>query len=315
MLTLKINVDNLLYNVKYLTAQTSASFCAVVKANAYGHGMDIVKFINDYVDYFAVSSGEEALIARKFTRKPIYILCPSDDVEIDNVIYSAMSEKDLRHKQICVKINTGMNRLGILPNYAHSFLMLAKSKGAQIDSIYTHFSDIEYAPVQFERFMSVGGNYKRHAAASNFLQLDKAYHLDMVRCGLALYGYGNKQLKPVLSAFTKVYNVLSVKKGDKIGYSCTANSDMKIAVLAAGYADSIRRQQQYFYIDGKICPTVGNVCMDMCLVDVSGLNVKSGDCAEFLGKNISGDFVSRTNSTIIYEILTSFGCRVRRIYE
>ncbi len=315
MLTLKINVSNLIKNIKYLRQKTPAEFCAVVKGNAYGHGIEIVRFIDDYVDSYAVSCGEEARTLRKFTVKPIYILCPSDDIGDDNIIYTAMSEKDLRHKRICVKINTGMNRLGILPRETKSFMDLCDKKGVDVESIYTHFSDLEYAHEQFERFMQIDCNIKRHACASNFLKLDPRYQLDMVRCGLAIYGYGDENLLPVMSAFTKVYNVLNVAKGDRIGYSFVAPNDLKIAVLGAGYADSIRRQKQTFFIEGKKCETVGNVCMDMCFVNVTGVNVTPGDTAEFLGEHLYGIDVANTNKTIIYEILTSFGSRPRRIYE
>lgn len=315
LLTLRINTDNLVHNVRFLRSKTSAEFCAVVKANAYGHGFEIVRFIDDYVDCYAVASGEEAMELRRLSLKPIYVLSPSDDIDDDNVIYSAMSKNDLRHKRVCVKINTGMNRLGLLPEAAPDFLQLCRYYGVSVDSVYTHFSDVDYAPIQFERFSSVKCSLKRHAAASNFLKLEPKYHLDMVRCGLALYGYGDDNLKPVMSAFTEVYNVIHVKKGDRIGYSHSATKDMTVAVLGAGYADSVRRGKQSFYLGGKVCGTVGNVCMDMCLADVSGVDVKVGDKAEFLGSNLSGETVAKNNGTIVYEILTSFGSRCRRIYE
>ncbi len=315
MLTLKISLNNLAFNLCYLRQKTSEELCAVVKGNAYGHGIMLAKYINDYVDSFAVSCGDEAIALRRFTSKPIYILSPTEDIYDDNVIYSAMSEKDLHHKRICVKINTGMNRLGILPEKAKAFLDLCSSRNVKVDSIYTHFSDIEYAQTQFERFMQVDSSLKRHACASNFLKLDPLYRLDMVRCGLAIYGYGDEHLLPVMSAYTEVYNVLSVKKGERIGYSFVAQRDMKIAVLGAGYADGIRRQRQLFHIDGKICETVGNICMDMSFADVSDSDVKVGDIAQFMGDHIDGNDIAKRNGTIVYEILTSFGGRPRRVYE
>ncbi len=314
MFTLHIGIENLLHNATYLRKQTSAALCAVVKANAYGHGLEIAKYLNDYVDSYAVAFGEEAARLRKFTDKEIYVLCPSADIGDDKVIYSARSENDLQHKRVCAKINTGMNRLGMAPNEFAEFEKLCISKNVEIESVYTHFSDADYAVVQFEKFKSVGIGYKRHCCASNFLLLDRKYHLDMVRCGLALYGYGNG-LKPVLSAYAPVYEVRNVKKGDKIGYSLTADRDMTVCIVGVGYADSIKRQKQYFFINGKVCETVGNICMDMCLVDVSGLNVKSGDTAEYIGRNIDGIAVAKQNNTIVYDILTSFGSRCRRIYE
>lgn len=316
MLTLKINIDNLLRNITYLRKKTTSEFCAVVKANAYGHGFNIIKYIDPYVDCFAVSSGNEANAIRRFTNKEIYVLCPSKDLDDKKVIYSAATSNDLLHKRVCVKINTGMNRLGVLPQYYESFLHLCNIKNVSVDSIYTHFSDIDFAPTQYERFTSLDfKGYKRHAAASNFLKLPKEYHLDMVRCGLAMYGYGDNELSPILSAYTEIYNLVNVKRGDKIGYSKTADKDMKVAVLGVGYADSVKRQAQYFYIGDKLCPSVGNICMDMCLVDVSGVKCHIGDKVEILGKNIKGEFVAEVNNTIIYEILTSFGNRCGRIYE
>ena len=315
MLTLHINVDNLIHNAKLLRSKTTARLCAVVKANAYGHGVQIVRYLNDYVDCYAVSSGDEAISLRQYTCKPILVLCPSEDVSDNDVIYSAMSERDLIHKRVCIKINSGMNRLGILPEEYAVFDKKCKKSGAHIDSIYTHFSDVDNAHIQFKKFAEIKTPYMRHACASNFLHLDKRFHLDMVRCGLALYGYGHPELKPVMSASTQVYSVIEVKKGEKIGYSLQSDTDMKVAVLGAGYADSIRRGKQKFYINGKVCNTVGNICMDMCLVNVTDLDVKRGDKAEFLGKNIGGEAVATLNNTIIYEILTSFGSRCRRIYE
>lgn len=315
MLILKINVSNLVSNLCYLRKKTSSNFCAVVKGNAYGHGIEIARYMDDYVDSFAVANGDEAIKLRKFTSKPIYVLCPSEDINDNNVIYSATNKKDFCHKRICVKINTGMNRLGIFPQQAKAFFNECAKKNIEIESIYTHFSDVENATEQFDRFMQIECFFKRHACASNFLKLEPKFHLDMVRCGLAMYGYGDDALLPVLSAFTEVYNVLYVKKGERIGYSYTASNDMKIAVLGAGYADGIRRQKQLFFINGKTCETVGNVCMDMCFVNVNDLNVSPGDCAEYLGTHIKADQVANTNATIIYEILTSFGVRPRRIYE
>ena len=139
MLTLHINVDNLIHNAKLLRSKTTARLCAVVKANAYGHGVQIVRYLNDYVDCYAVSSGDEAISLRQYTCKPILVLCPSEDVSDNDVIYSAMSERDLIHKRVCIKINSGMNRLGILPEEYAVFDKKCKKSGAHIDSIYTHF--------------------------------------------------------------------------------------------------------------------------------------------------------------------------------
>lgn len=315
MFTLYINVDNLICNIRILKSKTNASFCAVVKANAYGHGFELAKYMSDYVDSFAVSSSVEVIELRKYTSKPIYVLCPSEDVGDINAIYCAYLPQHLTHEKVCVKINTGMNRLGITPSQTPEFLDLCARKNIKVDSVFTHFSDISYAKLQLSRFESIDCKVKRHAFASNFLKYPKSAHLDMIRCGLAMYGYGDEKLKPVLSAYTDVLNVLYVKNGDRIGYVEKATKDMKIAVLAVGYADCIRRQCQSFFINGKICSVVGNVCMDTCLVDVSDIQVKIGDKAQFLGENILGEQIASDNNTIVYDVLTSFGSRCRRIYE
>lgn len=314
MLDLCINPQALIENAKFLRTRTNAELCAVVKANAYGHGIAVVPYLDRYVCSFAVSCADEACEVRKLTNKPIYVLSPSADAGIDDVIYCAARPEDLCHKQICIKINSGMNRLGVLPLNAPRLIELARRGGVHIDSLYTHFSSVDYAPKQFERFMSVKGDFKRHACASNFLYLDGRFHLDMVRCGLALYGYGNENLRPVLSAYSEVYSIHDVKKGDRIGYEAEADRDMKVAVLGAGYAD-LPHGDHTFYIDGHFCRTVGRMCMDMCLVDVSDIDVKVGERAEFIGEHISIEQVAKRNETIIYRILTSFGSRSRKIYE
>ncbi len=313
MFTLRINTSNLIENVQQLTSKTKAEFCAVVKANAYGHGLEMARYLDKYVSCYAVACGNEALILRGYTKKPIYVLSPSEDIGKSDIIYSVTCLKDLIHKRVCVKINTGMNRLGILPSQSEEFVKYCLRCKISIDSIYTHFSDVNYAPVQFERFMSVNADFKRHACASNFLQLSANYHLDMVRCGLAMYGYCG--MKPILSAYAQVYNVVKVKKGEKIGYKKEAKRDMTVAIVGVGYADALKRQEQAFFVDEKVCFTVGDICMDMCLIDVSGLDVKPGDTIEYLGAHICAEDVAKRNNTIVYDILTSFGSRCRRVYE
>ena len=96
------------------------------------------------------------------------MLCPSDDVELDNIIYCAYLPQHLIHKNVCVKVNSGMNRLGIMPSETKSFLDLCAKRGVNVDSVFTHLSSIESVDMQLSQFSPLDFGVKRHALASNF---------------------------------------------------------------------------------------------------------------------------------------------------
>lgn len=150
-------------------------------------------------------------------------------------------------------------------------------------------------------------------------------HFDMVRLGIGLYGIESSQnhqeeLWNVASLKTTISQIKSIKAGDTIGYGRhgRAEEDMQIATIAIGYADGFNRHfgqgNGEVFIQGKRCKTIGNICMDMCMIDVSGLSVSEGDLVEIFGNEIPIFDLAKKLNSIPYEVLTSVGGRVKRIF-
>ena len=146
----------------------------------------------------------------------------------------------------------------------------------------------------------------------------------MVRSGIALYGYGNNkiykgELKPVLYLKSVISQIHKIKKGESVGYNrgFIANNDIKIAIIPIGHADGIGRSlgngKVGFIINNKVAKTVGNICMDMLMIDVTGISCTEGDTVQFFGCNYSVAGLAEKGGTISYELLSSIGPRVARV--
>lgn len=325
MVILKINLACLYYNIDVIKKKVQVPVFSVVKADAYGHGSQLCKFIEEKVDGFAVSCDIEAEELRKIKiKKPILILSPSNKIDYLDIIYTVCSAEELSYykgKEIAVKINSGMNRLGADKKEFEKIIKYAKQNDIKISQVYTHFSSVENAKRQFEDFCqikNIANDLPWHCCASNCLILPSYMHGSLVRCGIAMYGYGYAGLLPILHAYTYVVQINNVKKGMHIGYgSYVAPKDMKIAVLCAGYADGIRRLKgRKVRINGYTCDIVGDICMDMCMADISNAYVEKGDRAYFLDNILNAEVLAGEQQTIAYEILTLFSAkRIKRIYE
>lgn len=149
--------------------------------------------------------------------------------------------------------------------------------------------------------------------------------MEMVRLGIGLYGIAatgeeQKNLKNVSTLKTTISQLKNVPKGESIGYSRKgfAKEQMKIATVPIGYADGLSRKLSNgvgkMYINGKPVPVVGNVCMDMCMLDVSGINCAEGDEVIVFGTDHPITDLANDMGTIAYEVLTNVSRRVKRIY-
>jgi alanine racemase len=145
----------------------------------------------------------------------------------------------------------------------------------------------------------------------------------MVRPGIGIYGVGHFKgfdLKPAGRFKTRISQIKRVRAGEPVGYACADVSEIErnIAILPVGYADGLNRKlgnrNGSLFIRGSRVPIIGNVCMDMCMVDITGLNAEEGDEAEIFGEKISIDELAATCQTIPYEILTSIPRRVKRVF-
>lgn len=340
---MQINNKNLINNIKSVKRiRKNCKFCAVVKANAYGHKIsNIVPIIKDYVDFFAVANFEEATEVLKYTSKPILILCSIDKEKIEeciinNVRLSVSNFFELKRiNQICeqlhkkayihLAVNTGMNRLGFLINklFFKAVEYVYSCKFLVLEGIYSHFYDSENKEIlemQYNKFLKLKNEINNkniifHIASSDSAACDEKYCLDMIRIGILMYGYANKKyiknIKPILELKSNIVHIQSVKKGENVSYgqSFIARKNMKIAVLPFGYADGYNRllsNKIFVKINNTQCRQIGNVCMDLTLIDVTNINCKIGDEVTVLDEEINAEFLAKICHTISYEILTSF---------
>jgi Alr-MurF fusion protein len=170
---------------------------------------------------------------------------------------------------------------------------------------------------------ATGYSFIRHILNSSGIVRLPQYQFDMVRPGIGIYGVGHFDtisLRPAGRFKTRISQVKWVKAGEPVGYGCADVSDHErlIAILPAGYADGLGRllghRNGSLFIRNKKVPIIGNICMDMCMADVTGTGAATGDEAEIFGENIPIEEVAGKCGTIPYEILTSIPMRVKRIF-
>ncbi len=312
---------------------TSANICAVVKADAYGHGLEALNALGD-ADEFAVSCLREALQVSGSTEKTVNILSLPDktlcDKYSDTAVPAVASEDDIEFvsrfgaRMVNIKINTGMNRYGADPDELNKLLSIADKYRLKVKSVFSHIYDLGAAEKQFDKFIKCVEPVKKyipqlHILSSNFSRLPSYMHLDMVRAGLVLYGYGHEAVRGAMTASSSITQLREVKADENIGYgNCLSGKRRVVAVLGAGYADGCRRtcdnMPRYVSMGNVLCPVVGQVCMDAMTVDVSGMDVKVGDEVYIMDKYYDAEAIAVSCGTISYEILTGFGKRAVREY-
>ena len=248
--------------------------------------------------------------------------------------------------KIHVKADTGMSRLGWLCGEAdqsaavEAIAQVCALPGLEAEGIYTHFAnadgDEDYTMLQFTRFLDLLEALKdrgitfaiRHCAASAAALKFPCTHLDMVRPGIALYGHypdpsceglDGPGLRPVMTLKTRVASVKTVPAGTPVSYGCThvLDRETKLAALTIGYADGLPRlcsDRLEVLVKGSRAPIVGRICMDMCMADVTGLDVAPGDEVEVFGEHLPIEDVAALAGTIQYELLCAVSPRVHRAY-
>jgi alanine racemase len=233
-----------------------------------------------------------------------------------------------------------MHRLGFEEEDMREIEDLFRSNtNVQVASIFTHLSGADervhdlFSREQAERFTAMADRldivlgYKplRHALNSPGILRLPQFQFDMVRLGIGLYGIdpteeGNASLKPVVTLKTIISQIKHIKAGDTVGYGRKGKvqKDTTIATLAIGYADGFSRRfsngNGNVLINGHLAPIKGNVCMDMTMVDITGISAKEGDEAIIFGPGLPIQQVAQWIETIPYEILTSTSERVKRVF-
>ncbi len=358
---IKVNLDNLVHNYRILKNKAiNSKFMAVVKADAYGHGAEFVAktLENEGCEYFAVATVDEGVELRNAgISSNIIVLgygdtksheeCIKRDITISisdmaNVENLNRIAKELdKVAKIHIKLDTGMSRYGFDYKLAHNNIMdIIKLTNIYIEGIYTHFAvadepNNEYTISQFNNYMytinklsEAGINIPiKHVANSATTMLYDYMHLDMVRCGIALYGgYPSSEvpkdldLKPCMEVFTKVTRIRTLEKNTSISYGCTytLEDERTVATLSIGYADGYSRALSNIgevYIKNKPCNILGRICMDSCMVDITEIsNIKLEDDVEILGRNITAEKLAEKLGTVNYEVYCMFAKRVDRSY-
>jgi alanine racemase len=250
---------------------------------------------------------------------------------------------ELKHKNIFnfpvhLKIETGMNRQGIVYEDLKKLKNLLKNNSSiEVRSIFSHLAatdETEHDAFTIEQIRSfenmtveltqaLPGKPMKHILNSAGIQRFNQYQFDMVRLGIGLYGISaipEKELDPVSTFKSYISQIKRVKKGETVGYSRKGkvDSDRKIGIVPVGYADGFDRKLSNGYgrvfVNGKYAPVIGNVCMDMCMIDLKGIEADINDEVEIFGPNISISELADKLNTIPYEIFTRVADRVKRIY-
>ncbi|RCK71790.1 MAG: Alanine racemase [Ignavibacteriae bacterium] len=351
-------------NIKKKVGQ-DVKIMGIVKANAYGHGLvEISRALVHYgIDYLGVGFLEEGLTLRKNgISAPILVLggvlgdqiqhflannleITVSSIELARRIDKEVQDHFAKKAKVHLKIDTGMERIGVHSNNAPNFIEeILKLKHVEIVGIYSHLAtadlkDKSFAHLQLERFnqvldytqkIGIDIPLKHIANSSAVLDLQESYY-NMVRPGILLYGlYPSEEVsksvsvEPILSLKSKIVFIKTVEANTSISYGRKyfTKNKTRIATIPVGYGDGYSRMltnKTDVIINGKRFPVVGAICMDQIMVDIGEENVHVGDDVTLIGKD-GNEFIdvwelANKIGTNAYEILCNLNTRVPRIYN
>jgi Alr-MurF fusion protein len=305
------------------------------------------------VDYLGVAYADEGVELRKNNiRIPIMVMNPTQEAfhamtEFDlepemygfTILNQFISFLDGESRKVHIKIDTGMHRLGFGEEDIEELInVLSVNTNLQVASIYTHLAGSDeaqhddFSNQQVETFLhcatkiskALGYSPILHALNTPGILRLPQWQLDMVRLGVGLYGVDpttdKHPLKVVATLKTVISQIKKLTIGESIGYGRrgVAKTPMTTATIAIGYADGYSRAFSRgvgeVYVNGHVVKVVGNVCMDMTMIDVTGIDVQEGDEIVIFGKEMPIEKVAESINTIPYEILTNTSSRVKRIF-
>ena len=238
-----------------------------------------------------------------------------------------------------IKLDTGMHRLGFLERELPELILtLNRQNNVRVRSVFSHLATAdcldqdEYTEMQLRNYENMSRTIKdalpypilRHVLNTAGIMRYPRYQYDMVRLGIGLYGVSplpdRSHLRTVARLTAGIISIKHWDEGATIGYGRrgVVKSPAEIATVGIGYADGLDRHlscgRGIVCVNGHRCPIIGNICMDQCMIDVTGADAKIGDTVEFFGEAIPVEEIADTLGTIPYEILTSVSPRVKRIY-
>ncbi len=250
-----------------------------------------------------------------------------------------LESRGIRHYPVHIKLDTGMHRLGFMESEIGELLEFLKGRECvRVASVYSHLAAAEdpgqddFTLAQIAAFQanadriseSLGYKPMYHILNSAGIERFPQYQFDMVRLGIGIYGIGTSARTPLLPVASFKVKVLQVKtlspEDGTVGYSrkgVILKPGTEIATIPAGYADGIDRHlgcgRARFSVNGHRVPTIGNICMDMCMLDVTGAGVKAGDTVTVFGDDPSVCELAEILGTIPYEVLSSIPRRIERV--
>lgn len=356
---LEINLSALVDNLNFFRDKLSAhtkTMC-MIKASAYGAGSyEVAKTLQEHhVDYLAVAVADEGAELRKVgITSSIVIMNPELSAfkqmfqyTLEPEVYSfhlldkllTEAEKEgVTNFPIHIKIDTGMHRLGFIPDEIPALIDRLKHQNSLIPkSVFSHLvgSDSsefdEFTRTQIARFESAAEQLQaafshkiiRHICNSAAIERFPEAHFDMVRLGIGLYGvhpFGATGLKNVNTLKTTILQIKSLSPQETVGYARKGvlKRESRIAAIPIGYADGLNRKlgngNAYCLVNGQQAPFVGNICMDVSMIDVTTIACEEGDEVIIYGEELPAAVLAEKLATIPYEILANISGRVKRVY-
>lgn len=359
---IELDSERLLSNLELFHRYTGDKIIPVLKSNAYGHGIKQVAKILDGSNHeiVAVDSYYEANEILKNTRSLKILvlgLVPPNNLRLLNtkrISYVAQTIEDIqafarlrRHIQIHLELNTGMNRLGILPSEVDDYLAeLKKHKNLELEGIMTHLADADSKKTSFTNYqVNLFDSSVKHILESGFhpryihiaqtagsLKIKSRYS-NAVRVGIGTYGINPldkkdpvwsklADLQPVLELKSTIVKVIDLDKGDKVSYSLTfaAKKKMRIGILPLGYYEALPRvlsnSAHLTTLSGDKLPVVGRICMNHTMIDLTDTNLSTGDQVIVISKNPSApnsvEGIRKNHQVFPYELLCKLSSITRR---
>ena len=363
----QIDLDAIANNIKQIKKRIkpNTKIMAIVKADAYGHGaLEVSKVcLFNGANWLGVATLDEGIELRQGSiQVPILILGHTVESQLETAILNDLTQtvysyeiaqiisniatKLKKRALIHIKIDTGMSRLGFLPN-DESIQIINKIynlPNIDVTGIFTHFAaadekDKTFTNLQYDKFLYITNSLEtmwnkrilRHCGNSATIIDMPLYQLDMVRAGIIIYGLlpskdvaKNIDLKPAMTLKSQIVYIKELEPNSSIGYNRTyfTSKPTLIATIPIGYADGYSRSlsnKARVIINGEYANVVGNVCMDQMMVDVSHIKgVNIFDSVTLIGssngKFISADELANIEGTINYEVVCNISKRVPRVY-
>jgi alanine racemase len=358
---LEINLSAIAHNLKEYQRllMPSTKVMAMVKAFAYGSGGAEIAGILQFhrVDYLGVAYADEGIELRNAgISLPIMVMNPEisgfDPITSYNLepeIFSFemlaafdkyLQQEGIEHYPIHIEIETGMNRLGFLPDEMEQLgKQLTASRSFTVQSLFTHLassddpSQDDFTREQFNKFREAANKLKEltgldflcHIANSAAIERHPEMQMDMVRLGIGMYGVSlpksQVNLQTVATLRTTIAQLKKLSAGESVSYNrkSVVNRPSVIATVRIGYADGYPRRlgngAGEMLVNGRTAPVIGTVCMDMTMLDVTDIpGVSEGDEVIVFGKNLPVETLAFKAGTIPYEIMTGISQRVKRVY-